>query len=70
MFCIDRVDSARTQRVENVIIDNAQQSGDEDDDHFMVEDGAQDPSIPDREETVAPPSEEDGQHGACRSSQS
>ncbi|XP_067929476.1 TRAF3-interacting protein 1-like isoform X2 [Watersipora subatra] len=59
----ERVDSARTQRVENVIIDNAAHSEEEDDDNFMVEEGTQDTLVPEREETMAPPSEEDGQHG-------
>ena len=59
-----RVDSARTQRVENVIVDNAQHSDDDDDDEgFVVEEGAVDNTLPDREESVAPPTEDDGQHG-------
>ena len=59
-----RVDSARTQRVKNVIVDNAQHSDDDDDDEgFVVEEGAVDNTLPDREESVAPPTEDDGQHG-------
>lgn len=46
-----------------MIIDNAAHSEEEDDDNFMVEEGTQDTLVPEREETMAPPSEEDGQHG-------
>lgn len=58
------MDSARTQRVENVIVDNDQHSDDDDEDEgFVVEEGAGDAMLREREEPVALPTEEDGQHG-------
>lgn len=55
------MDSARTQRVDNVIVDNAMHSEDEDE-GFTVEEGQGEPMVAEREETVAP-ADDDGQHG-------
>ena len=58
------MDSGR-QRVENVIVDNDQPSEEDDDDNFIVDEGAHDTNLAlDRQETVAPPSEDDGEHGS------
>jgi len=55
IYC--RIDSGR-QRVENLITDK----DDDDDEGFMVEEGAQENLLPEREPEAAP-TEDDGQHG-------